>query len=121
MEVHTLGTLLGAWREGLAAAQCPLYPTGDQCLLYRGVIWRKPLSLPLQHTYLEVVGSNPVTGENFFGPKFNCLHEGMISVFMLTFLYHLLPIQLACCYLDRTLLPLFLIPLEALTKLLTLT
>ena len=30
----------------------------------------------LQHTYLKVVGSNPVTAKNFFGTKFNCSHEG---------------------------------------------
>ena len=73
----------------------PLYPTGGQWLPYRGLTWRKPLSFPLQHTYLEVVGSNPATGKNFFGAKFNCLHEGMIPMLKLTFLSHFLHMQLA--------------------------
>ena len=76
----------GPGQRGLVAAQCPSilpevsgYHTG-------GVTWRKPISLPLQHTYLEVVGSNPETAKNFFCTKFNCSHEEMISMLMLTFL-----------------------------------
>ena len=46
-----------------------------------GLTWRKtPLSLSLQHTNLEVVGSNPVTGKKTFGMKFNRSLEGMISM-----------------------------------------
>ena len=40
----------------------------------------------------------------FFGTKFNCLHEEMIPMLMLTSLSHLLPIQLAQCYLDPSFL-----------------
>ena len=60
MDVHALGAPLGAWREGLVAAQCPSilpevsgYHTG-------GMTRRKPISLPLQHTYLEVVVKKPL-------------------------------------------------------------
>ena len=72
----------------------------------------KPLSLLLQHTYLEDVVSNPVTGKNFFDTKFNCLHEGLTSLLKLTFLSNFRPIQLARCYLDPS-FQLFLLPLEA--------
>ena len=34
-----------------------------------GMTWRKPLSLPIQHTYLEVVGSNPVTNKKISAHK----------------------------------------------------
>ena len=98
------------------AAECPSiqlvvsgYPTG--C-----VIWRKPIPLSLQHTYQEVGGSNPVTAKNFFGTKFNCSHEGMISMIMLTFLSYFFPIQLVWCFIDPSFL-LFLLPLESLRKL----
>ena len=102
--------------RGFVAAQCPStlpevsgYHTG-------GVTWRKPLSLPLQHTYLKVVGSNPVTGKNFIGTTFNCSHEGMIPMLKLTFLSYFFPIELVWCYLDPSFL-LFLLPLESLSKL----
>ena len=98
------------------AAQCPSilpevsgYHTG-------GVTWRKPISLPLQHTYLEVVGSNPETAKNFFCTKFNCSHEEMISMLMLTFLSYFFPIQLVWCCIDPSFL-LFLLPLQSLRKL----
>ena len=31
-----------------------------------------------QHTYLEVMGSNPVTGKKNSAQEFDCSHEGMI-------------------------------------------
>ena len=47
-----------------------VYPTGGQWLPSRwGMTWRKPISLPLQHTYLEVVGSNPVTRKKVLAQK----------------------------------------------------
>ena len=55
----------------------------------------KPLSLPLQHIYLAVMVSNPVTGKNFFGMKINSSHEGMIPMLMLTFLFNFFPTHLA--------------------------
>ena len=64
----------------------------------------QPLSLPLQHTYLEAVGSNPMTGKNFFDTKFNHSHEGMIPMLKLTFLSHFLPTQPARWYLDLSFL-----------------
>ena len=83
-----------------------------------GLTWRKPLSLRLQHTYLEVMGSNPVTGKNFFGTKFNCLHEGMRPMLKRTFLSHFLHIQLARCSIESSFL-LILLSLESLSKLFT--
>ena len=119
MDVHALGAPLGAWREGISGSTMPLYPTRGRWLPYRGremEIWRKPLSLPLQHTYLEVVGSNPETAENFFCTKFKSSHEEMISMLMLTFLSYFFPIQLVWCCIDPSFL-LFLLPLQSLRKL----
>ena len=79
----------------------------------QGSDMEKPFSLPLQQTYLKVVGSNPMTGT-----KFNCSHEGMIPMIKLTLLSYFLPIQIAHCYLDSSFL-LFYLPLEYSSKLLT--
>ena len=99
-----------SYKRSVATIHCKKQ-TGD-------VTRRKPLSLPLQHTYLEVVGSNPKTGKNFLGTKFNCSHEWMML--KLTSLSHFLQIQLAQSYLESSFL-LFLLPLESISKLLTLT
>ena len=83
------------------------------------MIWKKPLTLPLQHTSLEAVGSNLVTGKKKFGTSFNCSHEGLISMLMPTFVSYRIPSHTTCSLLPRTFLPLFLLPLESLSKWLT--
>ena len=118
MDAHTFGAWLGAWREGISSSTMPIYPTRGQRLPYRGHDMEKTSFPPLQHTHLEIVGSNPVTSKNLLGTKFNCLHEGITPILKLTFLSHFLPIQLTRCYLDPSFL-LFLLPLESLSKLLT--
>ena len=101
-------------------AQCPSILTEVSGYHTGGVIWRKPLSLLLKHTYLEVVGSTPVTGENFFGKKNKLLTwRDDINVhadFPITLLSHT-----TCSLLPRTFLPLLLLGLEILSKLLTIT
>ena len=108
MDVRALGAPLGAWRRGLAAGQW---------LPYRGYDMEKaPSPPPPQQTYLEVVGSNPRTDKNFFSTKFNCLHEGMISMLVLTILSYFLHIQLASCCLEPSFCSsFFLLNLSALT------
>ena len=107
------GTVRGLERGDSQQHNAPLsYLRSVATIQGEGVTWRKPPSLPLQHTYLEVTGTNPVTDKNFFGTKFNCLHEGMIPMLKLTFLSHFLPIQLARFSLDPSFL-LFLLPLES--------
>ena len=66
MDVHALGTPLGPGERGFASAQCSSILPEVSGYQTRVVIWRKLLYLPLQHTYLEVVGSNPVTGKKSF-------------------------------------------------------
>ena len=120
---HSGGTVRGLDRGDLQQHNAPLSYKRSvatiHCKKQTGdVTRRKPLSLPLQHTYLEVVGSNPKTGKNFLGTKFNCSHEWMML--KLTSLSHFLQIQLAQSYLESSFL-LFLLPLESISKLLTLT
>ena len=110
------GTVRGLERRDLQQHNAPLSYQRLAYGYHTGASWRKPLSLPLQHTYLKVVGSNPVTGKNFFGTKFNCSHEGMIPMLKLTFLSYFFPIELVWCYLDPSFL-LFLLPLESSSKL----
>ena len=79
MDVNALGAPLGAWRKGIRSSTMPLYHQRSVATI-QGPDMEKTSSLPLQHTYLEVVGTNPMTGKNFCGTKFNCLHEGMIPM-----------------------------------------
>ena len=95
IEIQALGSLFDDLRAGYSSSHKLIYYTGGQRLPYRGLSWKIPLSLPIQHTYLEVLGSNPVSGKNFFSTKFNCLHEGMIPMLKVTFLSHFLHMQLA--------------------------
>ena len=67
---------------------------------------RTPLSVTLQHTYLEVVASNQVTGKIRFDSKFSCWYEGMIYAhenFLIS-----LPSNITCfvytCYLEPSFL-----------------
>ena len=110
MDLHALGAPLGVWREGICSR--PSIPPKVSDYHTGGVT---PLSLPLHDTYLKVVGSNPMTGKNFSGTKFNCSCEGMKPMLKLTFISHFLPIQLPCCYLDPSFL-LFLPSMESLCK-----
>ena len=68
-----LGHRQGTGETGFAAAQCPSILPEVSGYHPGGVACRKPLSLPLQHFYLEVMSSNPVNSKNFFGTKFNSI------------------------------------------------
>ena len=61
---HALRSSLDEIREGIGSSDNPLYSTGCQWPPYS-----IPLSVPLQHTYLEVVGSNPMTAKNILAQK----------------------------------------------------
>ena len=94
MYVHTLGASLGAWRKGISGSTMPLYPTRGT----GGVIWRKSLPPPISTLIWSSWVQIPWHLKNFV-TEFNCSHEGLIFMFMLTFLSYFLHIQLDSCYL----------------------
>ena len=61
MDVHALGALLGAWREGICSSTMPLHPTRGQWLPYRGHDMEKASFSPSSAHLSEVMGSNPET------------------------------------------------------------
>ena len=115
MDVHTLVAPFE-----FEAAQCPSILPELGGYHAGGMIWRKPLSLPIQHTYLEVVGSNPVTGKNFFWHKIKLL-AWLDDILAQADFSISLPSHTTCWLLPRTFLLLFLLPHQSLCKLFTLT
>ena len=94
---HSGGTIRGMEEGDLQLAHCPsILP--EVSGYHTGCDMEKTFSLPLQHTYLEVVGSSPVPGKKIISTKFNSSHEGMIPMLKLTYLSHFLPILIVCCY-----------------------
>ena len=116
MDVHALGAPLGAWREGISGSTMPLYPTRGQWLPYRGRDMEKAYFPPSSAHLSGGRGFISEYAKNFFGTKFNCSYEEMISMLMLTFLSYFFPIQLVWCCIDPSFL-LFLLPLQSLRKL----
>ena len=112
-DLHALGAPLGAWKEGICGSTMPLYPTSGQWLPYRGLTWIKPLSLPLQHTYQEVVGSNPVNGTNILFWHKNSI--ACMKVWYPCSRWHSYLTSFTCnlLVLPRTFLTFFLLPLES--------
>ena len=69
MNAFTVGALSGPWRERHTAPKCLSILPGVSGYHTGGVMWRVPLSHPLQHTYPEVVSSNLVTRTKIWAQK----------------------------------------------------
>ena len=67
IDVHALGALLGAWREGICNSTVSLGPTRGQWLPYRGMTRRKPPS--------GGCGLKHCDRQKNFSTKINCSHD----------------------------------------------
>ena len=118
MDVHTLEAPLGAWSERISSSTMPLDPTRGQWLPYRGLDM-EIASFPPPSAHLSGGrGFKPHDRQKLFGHKIQLLawrdDNGFHS-------HADFPSHTTCALLTWTFLPRFLLPLESLSKLLTLT